>query len=102
MPLTGLGLSSDARKHLLFAVRRVLRPIVRLLIRVGIDYDEFADVARGAYIESAIRDGSNATLPTRDRVAFVTGVSRQQVDYYIDNKRAMPAVAPTLARVVTE
>lgn len=102
MPLPGLGLSSDARKHLLFAVRRVLRPIVRLLIRVGIDYDEFADVARGAYIESAIRDGSNATPPTRDRVVFVTGVSRQQVDYYMDNKRAMPTVAPTLARVVTE
>lgn len=102
MPLTGLGLSSDARKHLLFAVRRVLRPIVRLLIRVGIDYDEFADVARGAYIESAIRDGSNGPPPSRDRVVFVTGVSRQQVDYYIDNKRAMPVVAPTLARVVTE
>jgi Family of unknown function (DUF6502) len=102
VPLSGLGLSSDARKQLLFAVRRVLRPIVRLLIRVGINYDEFADVARGAYVESAIRDSEGGAAPTRDRIAFVTGVSRQQVDYYIDNQQAMPAVAPTLARIVTE
>jgi hypothetical protein len=100
--LSGLGLSRDARKQLLFAVRRVLRPIVRLLIRVGVNYDEFVDVARGAYVESAIRDPSNSAPPTRDRVAFATGISRQQVDYYIDNERAMPAAAPTLARVVTQ
>lgn len=102
VPLSGLGLSSDARKQLLFAVRRVLRPIVRLLIRVGISYDEFADVARGAYVESAIRDSGGDAAPTRDRIAFVTGIPRQQVDYYIDNQQAMPAVAPTLARIVTE
>ena len=102
VPMSGLGLSSDARKQLLFAVRRVLRPIVRLLIRVGIDYDEFVDVARGAYVESAIRDSSKDAPPSRDRIAFVTGVSRQQVDYYIDNQQAMPAAVPTLARVVTE
>jgi Family of unknown function (DUF6502) len=102
MPVSGLGLSSDARKQLLFAVRRVLRPIVRLLIRVGVNYEEFVDVARGAYVESAIRDRSAGASPSRDGIAFATGVSRQQVDYYIDNAAAMPTVAPTLARVVTE
>jgi hypothetical protein len=96
------GLSSDARKQLLYAVRRVLRPIVRLLIRVGVSFDEFADVARGAYIESAIRDRQSGIPPTRDTIAFATGISRQQVDYYVDNERAIPAAAPTLARVVTE
>ncbi len=100
--LSGFGLSGDARKHLLFAVRRVLRPIVRLLIRVGINYDQFVDVARGAYVESAIRDRTNNVPPTRDRITFVTGVSRQQVDYYIDNEWATPVAAPTLARVITE
>lgn len=102
MPGSGPGLSSDARKQLLYAVRRVLRPIVRLLIRVGMSFEEFADVARGAYIESAIRDRTNAILPSRDRIAFVTGISRQQIDYYIDNKDALPVVKPTLTRVVTE
>lgn len=94
------GLSSDARKQLLNAIRLVLRPIVRLLIRVGLPFDEFTDVARGAYIESAIREHPNGIPPTRDRIAFVTGLSRQQVDYYIDNDRALPVAAPTLERLV--
>src|SRR5215469_14020207 len=103
MAATVAGLSSDARKQLLYAVRRVLRPIVRLLIRVGMSFDEFADVARGAYIESAIRDNPSGIRPTRDRIAFVTGIARHQVDGYIDNQGAtgLP-VSPTLVRVATE
>jgi len=96
------GLSSDARKQLLYAVRRVLRPIVRLLIRLGMSFDEFAGVARGAYIESAIREHPNGIPPTRDRIAFVTGLSRQQVDYYTDNVGALPVAGPTLARLVVQ
>jgi hypothetical protein len=95
-------LSSDARKQLLYAVRHVLRPIVRLLIRVGMSFDEFANVARGAYIESAIREQPNGITPTRDRIAFVTGLSRHQVDYYTDTVGALPVAGPTLARVVIE
>jgi hypothetical protein len=102
MPPSAPGLSSDARKQLLYAVRRVLRPIVRLLIRVGMSFDEFADVARGAYIESAVRDRSGGIPLTREGIAFITGISRHQVDYYIDNEPAPPAVGPTIARVATE
>lgn len=104
MPPSASGLSSDARKQLLYAVRRVLRPIVRLLIRVGLSFDEFTDVARGAYIESAIRETPGAIRPTRDRIAFITGLSRQQVDNYVDSEGAKPGatVSPTLVRVATE
>jgi hypothetical protein len=102
MAASGPELSSDARKQLFFAVRRVLRPIVRLLIRVGMSFDQFADVARGAYIESAIRDCSGAGPLTRERIAFVTGMSRQQIDYYVDGGRLRTTVDPTLARVTME
>ena len=102
MPVDVHGVAIGARQGLLHAVRRVLRPIVRLLIRAGIGYNEFADVARGAYIERAIRERPNGIPPTRDRVSFVAGVSRQQVDYYIDNEWALPTARPTLARVVIE
>jgi hypothetical protein len=102
MAASGSVLSSNARKQLLFAVRRVLRPIVRLLIRVGVSFDEFSNVSRAAYIESSIRDHSNAAPLSRDRVAFITGISRQRVDYYLDNREAMPMARPTLARVATQ
>lgn len=102
MAVSTPGFSSDAHKQLLYAVRRVLRPIVRLLIRVGMTFGEFADVARRVYIESAIRGRSGGIPLTRERIAFVTGMSRQEIDYYIDKERASLTVAPTLARVATE
>jgi hypothetical protein len=103
MPRGGPELSSDARKQLLYAVRKVLAPIVRLLIRIGISYPEFADVARGVYVESAVRDRIGPTfMPTRERVAIMTGLTYQQIDYYFENDEALPRSRPTLARVIPE
>src|SRR5579883_2415080 len=95
--------SIEARKQLLYALRRVLRPIVQILIRAGIRFDEFSELARGVYIESAVRDGiDQASIPTRERIALAIGVTRQQVDYYIENEGELPMAAPTLARVAVE
>jgi len=95
--------SSPARKQILFALRCVLRPIIRILIRAGIRFDEFSELARGAFIESAIRDGLDGSgIPTKERVVLATGVTRQQVDYYIENEAALPVAEPTLARVAAE
>src|SRR5690348_2926609 len=95
--------ASETRKQLLYALRRVLRPIVRILIRAGIRFDEFSELARAVYIESAIRDGvDHGGTPSRERVAIATGVTRQQVDYYIENEGEMPVAEPTLARVAVE
>lgn len=103
MPATGPQLSSDARKQLLYAVRKVLGPIVRLLIRIGITYQEFADLARGVYLESAVRDGIGPSfIPTRERVAFMTGLTQQQIDYYVENEEVLPKSRQTLARVIPE
>ena len=49
--------NSRPGEHLLVALRRILRPIVGILIRAGIRFEEFSDVARGVFVESAIRDG---------------------------------------------
>ncbi|HEV7137923.1 MAG TPA: DUF6502 family protein, partial [Steroidobacteraceae bacterium] len=95
--------SSDARKQLLYALRRILRPVVRILIRAGVRFDEFAELARGVYVETAVRDGIEYSgIPTRERIAIVTGVTRQQVDYYIDNEGALPLADPTLATALVE
>jgi Family of unknown function (DUF6502) len=60
-------------------------------------------LARGVYVESAIRDGlEHATSLSRARISVVTGVTRQQVNYYIDNDGALPSASPTLAGVLVE
>jgi Family of unknown function (DUF6502) len=95
--------SSPPGVHLLVALRRILRPIIRILIRAGVRFDEFADLARGVYVESAIRDGvDHAISLTRARVSMVTGLTRQQIDYYLDTDGALPTVRPTLAHVLVE
>lgn len=76
---------------------------MRLLIRTGIRFDEFADLARGVYVESAIRDGvESRTRPSRRRIAAVAGVTRRQVDKYIDNEGALPLADPTLMGIAVE
>ena len=96
-------MTSTSGKQLMYALRQVLRPIVRILIRAGIRFDEFAELARGVYVESAIRDGLDHTSSlTRTRISVVTGVTRQQVNHYIDNDGALPSASPTLAGVLVE
>ena len=62
-------LSIDARQRFLQALTKILRPIVRLLIRSGIRYDEFADIACTAYVDSAAHDGiGDIRSPTIEQV----------------------------------
>jgi hypothetical protein len=97
------AVNSRPGEHLLVALRRILRPIVGILIRAGIRFEEFLDVARGVYVESAIRDGlDHANNMTRARVSMVTGLTRQQIDYYLDTDGAIPLTRPTLANVLVE
>jgi Family of unknown function (DUF6502) len=87
--------SDQIRPHLHYALRRVLRPIARLLIRAGIRFNEFADLARGVYVETAVRDGiETREIPSRVRIAGVTGLTQRQVDRYIDNEGALPLADP--------
>lgn len=88
--------SSGIRGQLLYALRRVLRSIARQLIRAGIRFDEFADLARGVYVETAIRDSIEMTMPSRRRIAGVTGLTQRQVDRYIGNEGALPLADPAL------
>jgi Family of unknown function (DUF6502) len=95
--------SGKLHRQLLYALRRVMRPIARLLIRAGIRFDEFADLARGVYVETAIRDGVELPIiPTRERIAAVTGLARREVDRYIDNEGALPLADPTLMGIAVE
>ena len=103
--MTGVdtNLSIDSRRDFLQALRRILRPIIRLMIRSGIRYDEFVDVARGAYVESAIRDvDKDAPRPTRDQVAWTTGIQRDLVDHYIESNESHSTQDTTSKHVETD
>ena len=70
----------NVKQALLAAYRHLLTPLVRVLLRNGISYLEFAEVARQVFVDVAGRDFS---LPKRkvslSRVAIMTGLSRKEV-----------------------
>lgn len=67
-------------KVLSAAVLRILKPLVRILLRHGISYNTFADLAKWAYIEVAAREfGIEGRKQTTSRVSILTGLTRKEV-----------------------
>lgn len=93
----------NSRDHLLYAFRRVLRPLIRILVRSGVRYDEFLELVRGVYVETAVRDGLGDGLrPTRARVSISTGVARRDVDRFIDKEGDVLVAQKSLTRTLME
>lgn len=70
-------------KHgLIVALRRLLRPLVRLLIKQGISVPEVAEVIKHVYVETATREFQvSARRPhvSQSRIAVLTGLTRKEV-----------------------
>src|SRR4051812_46444897 len=93
----------NSRDQLLYAFRRVMRPLIRILVRSGVRYDDFLELVRGVYVETAIRDGLGVnTKPTRAKISISTGVPRRDVDRFIDNDGALPSAPKTLTATLSE
>jgi Family of unknown function (DUF6502) len=79
-PFFGLGMSENFKKPLLAACRHLLHPLVRILLRHGVSYGEFADSARGAYIDIAQNELVPPDRPqTEARIAILTGLTKRDV-----------------------
>ncbi len=94
--------SRQFRGHLLSAVHQILRSLTRTLLRAGIRFGDFAAVARDVYIESAIRDFRYQSTPSRQRIAVITGLTRAQVDAYVDERSDRADSDPELMFLVAE
>jgi Family of unknown function (DUF6502) len=76
----GHPMSDDTQLRLLQAVYACLRPLVRLLIRSGVTYGQFADMAKLAFVLEANRekDERGRTI-NASRISVKTGISRKEV-----------------------
>ena len=73
-------MSSDVQGRLLAAVYTCLRPLARILLRSGISYKQFADVAKRAFVhESSSETDARGRPINTSRVAVRTGLSRKEV-----------------------
>jgi hypothetical protein len=89
------------RQHVLAACRHLLAPVVRLLLRSGVTWGEFAELGKEVFVDVARRDYGIQGRPTNNsRVAMITGLSRREVTRVRDVLIGeTPAPIPPASRV---
>jgi hypothetical protein len=74
------GETPSTSELLLKALRRALRPLVRLMLGKGITYLQLAELLKGLFVEVADRDFPVAGKPQTDsRISLLTGIHRKDV-----------------------
>jgi hypothetical protein len=72
--------SRAVRARILDALERLLEPVVLLLLKSGITWKEFSDLARVKFVQVATREFGIRGRPTNaSRVAILTGIDRREV-----------------------
>lgn len=73
-------MTTNHLKSLSKAVLRLLRPLVRILLRNGMSYGTFADLAKWIYVDVAMQEFRiEGRKQSTSRVAVLTGLSRKEV-----------------------
>ncbi|MGI9492432.1 MAG: DUF6502 family protein [Geminicoccaceae bacterium] len=97
--------SNIPTKLIYAALRRLLRPLVKLLVGHGVIFPALAELLRELYVEVASSDfvveGKGQTL---SRINLMTGVTRREVRRLLDQKRepdAAPLSLSLSARIIS-
>ncbi len=68
------------QKPLVAAVLKLLRPLARILLRNGVSFSTFSDLAKWIYIDVATQEfGIEGRKQSTSRVSVITGLSRREV-----------------------
>lgn len=87
--------SRELRARILDALGRLLEPIVLLLLKSGITWREFADLAKVKFVQVATNEFGIRGRPTNaSRVAILTGIDRRDVRKLRVATAERPALAP--------
>jgi hypothetical protein len=73
-------MTSTLKEHVFIALRKLLTPIVKMLLRNGVTYKEFCVLSKDLYVEVASADFGLRGRPTNvSRVSLLTGLDRKEV-----------------------
>lgn len=99
-------MSKKAEQIMIKAIYKVLRPMIRLLMRHGVTYRAFADIARHTYVDVAEEDFALGNRkPSNARTAILTGINRKDIAKLKGRPHPLEFNAPeapnSTARVIT-
>jgi Family of unknown function (DUF6502) len=73
-------MADNIKKYLAASVVKLLRPLVRILLRHGISYGEFAEMARWVFVNVAQKDfGIAGRKQSISRISIISGLNRKEV-----------------------
>jgi len=68
------------QKPLVAAIIKLLRPLARILLRNGVSFSTFSDLAKWIYVDVAAKEfGIEGRKQSTSRVSVITGLSRREV-----------------------
>ncbi|HLA71278.1 MAG TPA: DUF6502 family protein [Steroidobacteraceae bacterium] len=89
-------MTESYRAQLVHTLRTVLRPLVQILFRAGVRFDEFVDLLRGIYAEITIRDALIVGKKiSTGRISILSGVPKRDVDRLMSSDDWLRAPKPT-------
>ena len=78
-------MSNSVKPGLLSAFKVLLRPLVRILLRHGVSFAEFADILKAVYVEIAVTEFKvDGKRGTKSRIAVITGLTRKEVSRVVE------------------
>ena len=78
-------MSNSVKPGLLSAFKVLLRPLVRILLRHGVSFAEFADIVKAVYVEIAVTEFKvDGKRGTKSRIAVITGLTRKEVSRVVE------------------
>ena len=84
-------MEKNKKQALLAAYGRLLKPLIRILLRNGVAFNEFSDIAKAVYVDVASREFK---VPHRKmsqaRIAILTGLTRKEVARFFGDKAQKP------------
>jgi hypothetical protein len=89
-------MSPESTSQILTATQRWLKPVVHVLLRCGVTWQEFCNLAKTTYVDVATAKFGKRGRPTNvSRTAILTGLTRRDVRLQRERLEAATPVAPS-------
>jgi hypothetical protein len=91
-------MSDQSASQVVVATRRWLKPVIHVLLRCGVTWQEFCDLAKTSYVEVATAKFGKRGRPTNvSRTAMLTGLTRRDVRLQRERLQRPQPVVPVYA-----
>ena len=92
-----------AKPYLKAAFKKILQPLINILVRENVSYTEFISLTQEVFIDTAARESFGPDISKSiSRISLLTGINKSVVRSYVYDVDASNKSAPVLTRALAE